>query len=84
MLSSHQKSDTPSVGAESDPGELRLRMQLWAWRAWCRGTPGGRWETKQYVEGFARMRQRHPEPFELRPQRRHQAGGQRTAHPLVP
>ena len=46
------------------PDRLRLSMQLWAWRAWRRGTPGGRWETKRYVEGVARMRQRHPELLE--------------------
>ena len=46
------------------PDRLRLSMQFWVWRAWRRWTPGGRWETKQYVKGVARMRQRHPELFE--------------------
>ena len=46
------------------PDRLRLRMQIWVWRARCKWLPGGRWEAKQSAESEAALRRERPELFE--------------------
>ena len=46
------------------PDRLRLRIQIWVWRARRNWLPAGRWEAKQSAESEAALRRERPELFE--------------------